>query len=109
MASVGHIRSIPKKGLNIDIKNGFEPTYEISADKKDVVKGIKGGSQRSRDYLFATDDDREGSSIASSIYEILDKSDQKKCLRVSFNEITKSAIIKAIAAGTTIDKHCRFD
>jgi len=41
LASVGHIREIPKKGLNIDIKNGFEPTYEITESKKDVVKSIK--------------------------------------------------------------------
>ena len=104
-ASVGHIREIPKKGLNIDIKNGFEPTYEISPDKKSVVKEIKELAKKADKIYLASDPDREGSAIAFSIYEILDEKSKKKCVRIMFNEITKAAVLRAIGEETTIQSH----
>lgn len=104
-ASVGHIRSIPKKGMNIDIKGGFIPTYEVSSDKKDVVKKIKEEAKKAEKIYLATDPDREGAAIAFSIYEILDKADQKKCVRVSFDEITKKAVTTAIANASPMEEH----
>jgi DNA topoisomerase-1 len=102
-ASVGHIRSIPRKGLNIDIKNGFIPFFEISKDKKDVVKAIKDAAKKCDEIILATDPDREGEGIAYHIHEILDKASQKKCKRVTFDEITKTAILKALDNKRDID------
>jgi len=105
LASVGHIREIPKKGLNIDIKNGFEPTYEITESKKDVVKSIKQAAESAEKIYLATDPDREGSAIAWSIYEVLNEKNKKKCVRVMFNEISKNAILKSLENPTKIEEH----
>ena len=102
-ASVGHIRSIPKKGLNIDIEGGFIPTFEISKDKKKVVKELKEASKKVNEIILATDSDREGESIAQHIYDILDKAEQEKCTRITFTEITKSAVLKALESKREID------
>lgn len=104
LASVGHIREIPKKGLGIDVSKGFDPTYEISHDKKDVVKKIKEEAKKSEVVYLATDMDREGEGIASHLKDVLDKSDQKKCKRVVYTEITKKAILKAIEKAGDINK-----
>lgn len=106
IASVGHIREIPKKGINIDIKNGtFEPTYQISSDKKDVVRKIKEEAEKSEKIFLASDPDREGSAIAYSVYDILSERNKKKCVRVMFNEITKSAVSDAMKKETKIEDH----
>jgi DNA topoisomerase-1 len=102
-ASVGHIRQIPPKGINIDIKNGFEPTYEISKDKKDVVKKLKEAAQNVEKIYLASDADREGEAIAYSVYSIFDSKCQKKCCRITFNEITKKAISEALKSPREID------
>ena len=103
MASVGHIRSIPRKGLNIDIKNDFKPTFEITPDKKDVVQKLKNEAKKVSEIIIATDEDREGEAIAWHIYEIFNKEDQKKCKRVTFDSITKTAIEKALKNKRDID------
>ena len=103
MASVGHIMEIPKKGLNIDVQNGFEPTYEIKADKKSVVSEIKEAAKKAEKIYLATDSDREGAGIAYHIYKNFDKECKKKCVRVTFLEITKKAIEAAIKAPQTIE------
>lgn len=105
IASVGHIREIPKKGINIDIKNGFEPVFEVSKDKKDVVKNIKEQAKKATDIYLATDMDREGEGISQHIYDVLDKESQKKCKRITFVEITKSAILEALKQPRDIDKN----
>lgn len=106
IASVGHIREIPKKGMNIDIKGGtFEPDYQVSSDKRDVVKNIKGEAEKAQKIYLATDPDREGSAIAWSIYEILNEKCKKKCVRIMFNEINKNAILKALKEETKIEDH----
>lgn len=96
MASVGHVRGIPKKGMNIDINNGFLPKFEISADKKRVVDDIKSQAKKSDEIFLATDNDMEGEAIAWHIYDLLDANSKKKCKRVVFNEITKKAIFKGL-------------
>jgi DNA topoisomerase I len=105
MASVGHIKQIPKKGMNIDIKNGFEPTYEITPDKKDVAKKIKEASKGVEKIYLASDPDREGSAIAWEVYNLFDEKCKKKCTRIMFNEINKNAILKAIQNETKIESH----
>lgn len=103
VASVGHIRAIPKKGMNIDIKNGFVPTFEISADKKQVVKDLKTLADEADEVILATDPDREGEAISWHIYDVLSEKAKKKCTRVSFDEITASVINKAIKNKREID------
>ena len=102
-ASVGHIREIPKKGINIDIKNGFEPTFKISSDKKAVVSELKTLASKADEIILATDPDREGESIAWHIYDILPKSDQKKCTRITFGEVKQKAILDALKHKREID------
>ena len=103
LASVGHIRQIPKKGMNIDIKNGFEPTYEITKEKKDVVKKLKEAAQKADKIYLASDEDREGEAIAFSVYDTLDAKCQKKCCRITFNEITKKAVLESLKKPRDID------
>jgi len=103
MASVGHIREIPKKGLNIDIRGGFVPTYDIIDGKKNVVKDIKQAASNAEQIILATDPDREGEAISESIYDILPQKDQRKCVRVTFNEITEKAVLDAIKHSRSID------
>jgi len=105
MASVGHIREIPKKGINIDVKNGFVPKYEISKDKKDVVKKIQEAAKKADEIFLATDMDREGEGIAFHIYDVLDKASQKKCKRVAFDKITKTDILNALKSPRDIDQN----
>jgi len=103
VASVGHIRSIPKKGLNIDIKNNFTPKFEISKDRKKIVKELKELAEKADEIILATDPDREGEAISWHIYDLLSKKNQKKCVRASFNEISKKAVHDAIANSSDID------
>ncbi len=93
-ASVGHVRDLPKKNLGIDIEHNFEPTYEVSADKKKVVSQLKKLSKTADTVYLAMDPDREGEAIAWHIEQLLGK---KKFLRATFHEITKSAVQEAIS------------
>ena len=101
-SSVGHIRDLVKKGLGVDTENNFEPTYEISPDKKAVVKELKELAKKAEVVWLATDEDREGEAISWHLLEAL-KLDESKTRRVVYNEITKDAIIKAINKPRTID------
>ena len=100
-SSFGHIRDLPKKGLNIDIAHNFEPTYEISADKKKVVSELRKAA-KDADVWLASDEDREGEAIAWHLCTAL-KLDPKKTKRIVFHEITKTAIEHAIETPRTID------
>ncbi|MGB2138178.1 MAG: type I DNA topoisomerase [Flavobacteriales bacterium] len=102
-SSIGHIRDLPKKGgMAIDIENGFAPTYEVSADKKKVVDELSKLSKKSETVWLATDEDREGEAIAWHLQEAL-KLKAEKTKRIVFNEITKSAITKAVDNPREID------
>lgn len=100
-SSFGHIRDLPKKGLNIDIANGFAPTYEINPDKKKVVSELRSAAKGSEVWL-ASDEDREGEAIAWHLATAL-KLDPAKTKRIVFHEITKTAIEHAIANPRTVD------
>jgi DNA topoisomerase-1 len=100
-SSFGHIRDLPKKGLNIDLENNFAPKYEVSADKKKVVSELKKAAAGSEVWL-ASDEDREGEAIAWHLAQALHL-DPTKTKRIVFHEITKSAIEAAIKNPRTVD------
>ncbi|HNR85771.1 MAG TPA: toprim domain-containing protein, partial [Taishania sp.] len=94
-SSFGHVRDLAKKGLAIDIENNFTPSYEVSSDKKTVVSDLKKLVKEVDVVWLATDEDREGEAISWHLYEALNLS-KKETKRITFNEITKPAILKAI-------------
>ena len=100
-SSFGHIRDLPKKGLNIDKDNGFAPTYEISTDKRKVVAELRKLAKGAEVWL-ASDEDREGEAIAWHIAQAL-KLDPTKTKRIVFHEITKTAIEHAVENPRTVD------
>ncbi|HVX47937.1 MAG TPA: type I DNA topoisomerase, partial [Candidatus Saccharimonadales bacterium] len=100
-SSVGHVRDLPKKGLNIDIEHSFEPKYEVSPDKKKVIAELK-QEAKDKDVWLATDEDREGEAIAWHLTQAL-KLDPAKTKRIVFHEITKPAILAAIEKPRTVD------
>ena len=101
-SSYGHVRDLPKDDTAIDIENGFAPTYEISKDKKDVVKELKKLAKEAQTIYLASDDDREGEAISWHLSEALDL-DDSKTRRIVFREITKNAIQNAIQNPRGID------
>lgn len=101
-SSMGHVRDLPKGSGAIDIENGFEPTYEISPEKKDVIKTLKKLAEEAEMVYLASDEDREGEAIAWHLKESLDLND-KKTRRIVFTEITKKAILNAIENPRGID------
>ncbi len=101
-SSFGHVRDLPKKGVNIDIENNFTPTYEVTDDKKKIVKELKSLSKKADIVWLATDEDREGEAISWHLLEALNL-DPKKTKRITFNEITKSAVTTAIENPREID------
>jgi len=103
-SSVGHIRDLPKKNMGVDIEKDFEPDYEISHDKKQVVAELKQLAKKADTVWLATDEDREGEAIAWHLCEALGLS-VKKTKRVVYHEITKTAIQEALANPRTIDEN----
>lgn len=101
MSSFGHIRDLPKKGIGVDVKKKFQPTYEVSPDKQKVANELKKAAKGKTVWL-ASDEDREGEAIAWHIANILGL-DPKKTNRIVFHEITKPAITAAIDKPRTID------
>jgi len=101
-SSYGHIRDIQKKGMGIDLDNGFLPNYEISSDKKKNVAELRKLAKASDTIWLATDEDREGEAIAWHLAEALNL-DIKTTKRIVFHEITKPAIQAAIAKPRTVD------
>ncbi len=102
-SSFGHVRDLAKKGLAIDLENNFEPNYEVSADKKQLVAELKKLSKEADTVWLATDEDREGEAISWHLYETLGLA-KKETKRITFNEITKTAILKAIDHPREINK-----
>ncbi len=95
-ASMGHVRDLPSKGLNVDIDNDFEPTYDILPGKKRTVTTLKAAAKKCDKLYLATDLDREGEAIAWHLAQILGISEDKT-YRVIFNAITKTTIKSAFA------------
>ncbi len=101
-SSMGHIRDLAKGNGAIDIENNFEPTYEVSPDKKDVIKKLKELAKEAEMVYLASDEDREGEAISWHLKEVLDLNDTNT-RRIVFTEITKSAILNAIQNPRGID------
>ena len=111
-ASVGHVRDLPKSSKKaVDIPGGFVPHYEIVPKKEEVLSDITAEARKATEVLLATDPDREGEAIAWHIAEVLKDrvgaNVTKKIRRVAFHEITKDAVMEAIAHPRDIDQHLR--
>ncbi|MDQ2657296.1 MAG: type I DNA topoisomerase [Bacteroidota bacterium] len=102
-SSMGHIRDLPKGGGAIDIENDFEPTYEVSPDKRDVISRLKKLAKEAQMVYLASDEDREGEAISWHLKEVLDLKDAKT-RRIVFTEITKKAILNALENPRGIDE-----
>lgn len=108
MASVGHIRDLPKSRLGVNIDNNFEPTYSIMTDKKEIVSQLKAEAKTASEIYLAPDPDREGEAIAWHLAHILQPSAKSKVKpvirRVEFHEITPNAVKKAMEYPKEIDQ-----
>ena len=102
VASMGHIRDLPKSKMGIDIENDFEPQYINIRGKGDLIKSLKKEAKQAKKIYIATDPDREGEAIAWHLAKILED-EKDKITRVTFNEITKNAVQKAIKEPRDID------
>ena len=103
-ATMGHVRDLPAKTLAVDVNDNFKPTYKIMPDKQKVVDELKTEAGKAEDVLLATDPDREGEAISWHIATILGIPEDKKA-RITFNEISKKAITKALEEPRAIDKN----
>ena len=104
VASMGHIRDLPKSKLGVDIENNFEPEYINIRGKGDLIKSLKSEAKKAKKVYLATDPDREGEAIAWHLANILGIDENSKC-RVTFNEITKDAVKEAIKNPRCVDKN----
>ena len=104
IASMGHVRDLPKSKLGVDIREDFEPSYEVIASRKKVLKDLKDAAKESEDIYIATDPDREGEAIGWHLAEELGATNRKKIRRLMFNEITKRGILSALEHPTSINK-----
>lgn len=102
MASMGHLRDLPKKTLGVEIDNGFKPEYVNSADRADVIKNLQKEANKSSSVLLATDPDREGEAISWHLSKLLDVNPHDK-VRIAFHEITPPAIKAAVTEPNPID------
>jgi DNA topoisomerase I len=104
IASMGHVRDLPKSKLGVDIEEDFEPSYEVIASRKKVLKELKDAAKESDDIFIATDPDREGEAIGWHLAEELGSGNKKKIQRLMFNEITKKGVLAALEHPTKINK-----
>ncbi|HSA59865.1 MAG TPA: type I DNA topoisomerase [bacterium] len=117
-ASVGHVKDLPKSKLGVDVKKGFEPTYEVIAAKKKVIEELRKAASAADQVYLALDPDREGEAIAWHVAEEIYKGEKEKAgekgktkavkkplHRVLFNEITKKAVLEAIANPIDLNKN----
>lgn len=101
-SSFGHIADLPSKELGVDVEGDFKPKYEVSKDKKPLVKKLRELAKKAETVWLASDEDREGEAIAWHLAETL-KLDKAKTKRIVFHEITKTAIQKAVLNPRSID------
>ena len=104
VASMGHVRDLPKSKLGVDVEEGFEPSYEVIASRKKVLAELKAEAKKASEIFVATDPDREGEAIGWHLAEELGRDNKKKIRRLMFNEITKKGVLSALDKPTTIDK-----
>jgi len=105
VASMGHVRDLPKSRLGVDVDDDFEPEYEVIASRAKVIKQIKDEGRKADEIFVATDPDREGEAIGWHLAEELGKGNRKKIRRLMFNEITKKAILEAVKHPMEIDQN----
>ena len=103
-ATVGHIKDLPAKELGIDVESGFKPKYINIPGKQKVIRTLKQAAGSATDIFLAPDPDREGEAIAWHVSEVLKKKG-RKFYRVLFHELTKNAIIEAIASPGKLHKN----
>ncbi len=106
-ASLGHVKDLPKKDLAVDVERGFEPTYQLIEGKAKLMHELRQASKESDAVYLAADPDREGEAICAHLAEELrpKKDGKPRILRVMFNEITKSAILRAFERPQQVDQH----
>ena len=102
VASMGHLRDLPKSTLGVDIENDFEPDYQPVKGREDVIEDLRKRAKDADTVFLATDPDREGEAISWHLKEMLELPDEKT-KRVTFNEITKKVVNDSIAAPRDID------
>jgi len=113
MASLGHIKDLPKKDLAVDVEKGFEPHYEVIEGKKKLIQELKQAAKKVEQIYLAADPDREGEAICHHLQEELDgeskgkgkKKASPEFFRVMFNEITSRGIKKAFEHPGQVDIH----
>ncbi len=106
VASVGHVRDLPKNNLAVDIENNFEPRYVVKRDSSKAIKEIHSKAKKAEEILLATDPDREGEAIGWHIAEILKKKKVNKPIsRIVFNEITRDRIRESVKKPREIDQN----
>ena len=104
IASMGHMRDLPKSQLGIDIDNNYEPKYITIRGKGDLMAKLKKAAKTADKVYLATDPDREGEAISWHLANILDI-DTKKACRITFNEVTKSAVTASLKQARPIDEN----
>ena len=102
-ASMGHLRDLPKSTMGVDIEHDFEPAYEPLKGKENIIEDLRKAAKKSEKVFLATDPDREGEAISWHLKYLLDIPDEKT-YRVTFNEITKNVVQRAIAEPRAIDQ-----
>ena len=104
VASMGHVRDLPKSKLGVDVEHGFQPDYQPIKGKEETITALKKAAKKSGKVYLATDPDREGEAISWHLKELLNIPDEKT-YRVTFNEITKKVVSESIAAPRAIDQN----
>ncbi|MEO7191227.1 MAG: type I DNA topoisomerase [Vicinamibacterales bacterium] len=104
IASMGHVRDLPKSKLGVDIEGGFLPEYVVLPDRQKVIRELKDAAKGATEIFVATDPDREGEAIGWHLAEELGGG-KKQIRRLMFNEITKKAILEAVQHPGEIDMH----
>ena len=102
MASNGHVRDLPKSQLGIDVEHDFEPKYITIRRKGDILAALRKAAKKADKVYLATDPDREGEAISWHLSNAL-KLEQKKMRRITFNEITKTAVKASIKQARDIN------
>jgi DNA topoisomerase-1 len=103
VASMGHIKDLPKSKLGIDLTNDFEPTYHVIDTKKKTIDELKKAAKTADNIYLAPDPDREGEAIAWHIAELIDEKKKKNIYRVLFNDLTKNTVLEAIQHPLKLD------
>ena len=103
VASMGHLRDLPKNTMGVDLENNFEPDYQPVKGREDVIEDLRKAAKKAETVYLATDPDREGEAISWHLKELLELPEEK-ARRVTFNEITKKVVQESIAAPRAIDQ-----